>query len=411
MGRSVIFSAATSGPVLGITGLVLCLSILYILYNRSSLAFVPWLTLPQGIRLNRHTKPEEIPSNRDANPEEIPGSSSDGIPETRDHRTHVLANKDLTKNNNKTISARDYFIEGHVKPGGKYAVYSCSTTQGDVMNYAFPLPLTALAWKRIGFGSIITLVGDSKKWKTTPVLSHVYSNLRKLNCVLVFLNISEQNEIMLSQTSRLFVANLLNVSQNEPYLLTTDADMWPLRGDIYRLPQGKDILSLNSGCCGSFKHTNNRTYQMLPMGYVGMYQSTWKAAITRHGLSPRSVADIVEYLLKEFGEVVLQPVSKGMNLGWFLDQRLVSVMVFDWMQNGTDRKAKVHFGVSSIGGGRIDRAWWNPHMTEDKMDSHILTHGYRNKTWGKLTPLLKELHAEEDYKFCEKYADRFRKLL
>ncbi len=352
--------------LLWIVGLVIFVLTLYVLYDRTALASV----LSQAVNQ---------------------GTETDAIP-------------------NSSSNIQDYFIEGHIKPGGKYAIYSCSTTQGDVKNYLFPLPLTALAWKRIGFGSIIIIVGDSKKWKTT-LLSHVYSNLQKLDCVFVFLNISEQNEVMLSQTSRVLVANLLNVSEKEPYLVTTDADMWPIREEIYRLPQGKDVLLLNTGCCGSFQHTNNRTYQMLPMVYVGMYQSTWKAVTTRHGLALRSVTDIVQLLLKEFGDVVLQPVTKGMNLGWFLDQRLLSVVVYDWMQNGTGRQAKVHFGARSIGSRRIDRAWWNPHITKDKLDAHILTHGYRDETWRKLTPLLKELHSEEDYNFCEEYADRFRKLL
>ncbi len=134
-----------------------------------------------------------------------------------------------------TSVRKDYFIEGHVKPGGKYAVYSCTTTQGDVMKCAFPLPLTALAWRRIGFGSIILLVGNSTKWIANPVLSYVYSNLRKLDCVLMFLNISYDNEIILSQTARLFAADLLNTydSEYEPYLITSDADLWPIKKDIY----------------------------------------------------------------------------------------------------------------------------------------------------------------------------------
>ncbi len=281
------------------------------------------------------------------------------------------------------------------------------------MNYAFLLPLTALAWRRIGFGCIVLLAGDSKKWKADPVFYVIYLNLRKLNCVLIFLNISHQNEIMLSQTVRLFAANLLpaNGSEKEPYLITADADIWPIDRKSFLLPKGKAILSLNSACCGSFKHTNNRTYQMLPMSYVGMNQSTWKAVTKRHGIQPNSVARIVERLQKEFGKVVLEPVTRGPNLGWYLDQRMISVLIFDWLRDHKDGENILQLRPGFPGKGRIDRIDWNPDTIEGKKDAHIPKHAYRIGTWKTLKPLLKQLHSEKDCEFCENYTETFRKLL
>ncbi len=304
-------------------------------------------------------------------------------------------------------------MEGHVKSGGKYAVYSCTTTQGSIMSYAYSLPLTALAWRRIGFGSIVLLIGDSRKWKTSPVWYHVYSNLRKLDCVIIFLNISHQNEIMLSQTARMFAANLLPAtdSENEPYLITADADIWPIDRKSFLLPKGKAILSLNSACCGNFKHGNKKWYTMLPMSYIGMYPSTWKAVTKRHGMQPNSMAGIVELLQKVFGDVVLQPVNKGKKPGWYLDQRFISVLIFDWLSKNTDEQNMLQLRPGFPGKGRIDRSGWKLDTIEGKNDSHILKGGYRIKTWPRLEPLLKQLHSEKDYAFCKNYTETFRKLL
>ncbi len=273
--------------------------------------------------------------------------------------------------------------------------------------------MSVLAWKKIDFGSIILIAGDRKKWKTNPVLHHVYLSLRELDCVLIFLNISEQNEIMLSQNARLFAANLLpaNDADKEPYLITADADIWPIDRNTFLLPEGKAILSLNSDCCDTFNHTNNRTYPMRPMSYIGMFQSTWKAVTKRHGIQPNSVARIVEHLQKEFGKVVLEPVTRGPNLGWYLDQRMISVLIFDWLRDHKDGENILQLRPGFPGKGRIDRKNWHPDTIEGKKDAHIPKHAYHIETWKTLKPLLKQLHSEKDYEICEKYTETFRNLL
>ena len=58
----------------------------------------------------------------------------------------------------------------------------------------------------------------------------------------------------------------------------------------------------------------------------------------RNGRSPSDVDELVEYMKKEFGDVVVRDVRKGQNVGWFLDQRLISILVSDWMkQHGPGR--------------------------------------------------------------------------
>ena len=49
----------------------------------------------------------------------------------------------------------------------RYAVFS-SNWDGDSFTYSFLLPLTTLAWRRIGYGSVVLIVGDLQKWRSTP---------------------------------------------------------------------------------------------------------------------------------------------------------------------------------------------------------------------------------------------------
>jgi len=90
--------------------------------------------------------------------------------------------------------------------------------------------------------------------------------------------------------SRLFAANFLLAAANASgrawggdaidnvYMVTSDADLWPIDSHIYQLSAtdaGVDVLSLNSFCCGSFTH-RDRQYRMIPLSNVGARVSTWR---------------------------------------------------------------------------------------------------------------------------------------
>ncbi len=88
------------------------------------------------------------------------------------------------------------------------------------------------------------------------------------------------------QVVRLFAANILRAvfprlpGLDAVYLLTSDADIWPLSADAYRLPPKARILALNSDCCPAFTH-RGRSYRMLPMTNVGTDIWTWSQLTLR----------------------------------------------------------------------------------------------------------------------------------
>jgi len=58
----------------------------------------------------------------------------------------------------------------------------------------------------------------------------------------------------------------------------------------------------------------------------------------RHGRSPSDVYELIEYMKTEFGDVAVDEVHKGENVGWYLDQRLISIQLSDWIrQRGRSR--------------------------------------------------------------------------
>ena len=93
-------------------------------------------------------------------------------------------------------------ILGKIENGKKYAVFSAAFGTKNALNYAFDLPLTVLAWKRIGYESIVLLVGSIQQWESNEVFNQVLSYLRQKASIVIFLEAEPQNAVMLSQVSR-----------------------------------------------------------------------------------------------------------------------------------------------------------------------------------------------------------------
>ena len=130
-----------------------------------------------------------------------------------------------------------------------------------------------------------------------PLLSRVTWALLKLlvcsGCVLLHVTWRSCFVVLHTMTvkvSRIFAVNLLLAALSgcewnredvvamtvyNLYVVTSDADLWPISSSAYDLADGVDVLSLNAFCCGTFKHRDN-VYQMIPMANVGARAHTWR---------------------------------------------------------------------------------------------------------------------------------------
>ena len=123
--------------------------------------------------------------------------------------------------------------------------------------------------------------------------------------------------------------------------------------------------------------------------------------------------DILTAVVREFGPVALRPVHKGANVGWFLDQMMVSLLVAEWSKrHGAD---SVKLTPRDVGVDRLDRNAWGPGDAAgiaDKVDAHLPGSAYLPGVWAQIVPLVTQLYGFETDRFywCMDYYDSFQKL-
>ena len=193
-------------------------------------------------------------------------------------------------------------------------------------------------------------------------------------------------------------------------MITSDSDLWPLSKEVYELTAGKSILSLNSECCAPFKH-EGRVYKMLPLSNIGMNIETWTKVMKKFNLSPSTSEEMLFYLLKEFGEVAIRPVTKGENVGWYMDQMLVSMAI---ARVHSTNATCIKYSPRSTNVDRLDKgALWGQYRLEDKIDTHLPDRGFQSETFKDIKRLLELMYSRQPalLKMCKEYHLVFRDLM
>ena len=239
---------------------------------------------------------------------------------------------------------------------------------------------TSLAWRRLGYGSIVLIVGELRTWKRSPLLQHILRYTLQQRGVIVFLEaVSSQHVVMMSQCSRLFVSSLLSpvAEPNSSLLITSDADIWPLRSDLFKVPASFDqltsVISVNAFCCAPFVHHGCK-HRTLPMTSIAATGAVWLSVVAQKGEPPRSSSAIIAYIAREFGDRATSNVTKGGNLGWNLDQHTISLLLETWQQSMG--KGSLRLVRRSCFRDRIDRSHWSPRKLEGFYDAHLLLRTY-----------------------------------
>jgi hypothetical protein len=330
----------------------------------------------------------------------------------RDHQ-------DITWQTSSSLSPRSVDIKQR-----RFAVLSCATPNKNShrgFDYAFYLPLTVLAWKRIGFESIVLIVGDKGEWMNNPILSYVLENLESLSpdVTILFMSSKVANRIMLSQTARIFVANMEGFpGRPSDFLMTTDSDLWPLRKEHYYLPKGINtrLMLLHSDCCRPFRF-GGRSYKMQPMSNIGASAATWKEIFNSQStIVAKDSESILDYFQETFGEKVRYRVLFASGQ-WFLDQKMVTLRIEEWFNRQNSSKNDIVYQVSDTGFDRLHRIAWNtdeitPEMFDQFYDAHLPVDGFKSAKWETIQPLLHLMYDKESdqYEFCDHYAMGFKEL-
>lgn len=300
----------------------------------------------------------------------------------------------------------------------KYAVFGCSTPINNShrgYDYCFYLPLTARSWQRIGFKSIVLIIGAKVQWLNDPALSLVLVSLSQVEASVIFMDANEENRSMLSQTARIFVANMAACpARTDDYIISTDADLWPLRRDHFCVPRAeKKLVLVHSRCCGNF-NLYGKTYRMLPMSHIGASAATWRQIINGNGQTPRDAPSILDYMERTFGPIVRRRVQYD-SAEWYFDQKLISIKIDEWKRRGCNTEAVVE--VSDAGFTRLDRARWtadqlSPRQFDKKYDAHLLLNGFLPDQWKRIMPLIELMYGKHspNTKWADQYSAEFFQL-
>ena len=376
---------------------------------------------------------------------------------------------DTSATNVQTMSAGNIGINilpfnAHQNNGTKYAVITASTPSGnESLSYVFYLPLTVLSWKRIGYETIVILIGTETQWTGSKVLHLVLTYLKR--CATVqFIDAKRQDQVLLSQVVRLFVGCMLNQEyfMNNDTLVIGDADLWVLNGSYVPLPRYNEVISLNSECCGAFTH-EDITYRMIPMCHVTASVHTWRAMIEQIGICPNSYKTIMKAISgnmftasfiynrtrshnqnggskqyggnKQYGrstqddrsakysnsasirdggnkqDIKSKRTRRSKQNGrnehgerWYRDQIVLSILVKKYeSRNGTS----VSYIPRSWDDKRLDRSQWTASGIGRKIDAHLPKDGFIK--WRKLIPLITWMYRRSSptFKHIMRYHQQF----
>jgi hypothetical protein len=296
----------------------------------------------------------------------------------------------------------------------KYVVFCTSTPNGEShrsYDYAYNLPLTALAWERIGFKSIVPIIGSRCEWENDPALRLILSRLEERRGTAIFVNSPLEYRTALSQTARIFVTNMKQFpGTDNDYLITSDADLWPLRKEHFIPRHKKDIVLIHWRCCGEFK-MNNKSYSMYPMSNIGASVFTWRQIMNDNHTIAYDYQSILDYLVGVFGEKARTPVVVGEET-WYMDQKLVSIRLAEWMDM---HGQSTIYRVSDKGFSRADRGSWqevktfNSEQFLTKFDSHLPEKGYLPVQQAKIKPLIDFMYGKDSWeaKWIDEYNQDF----
>lgn len=276
----------------------------------------------------------------------------------------------------------------------RFAVFGCATPDREShrsYDYAFYLPLTVLAWHRIGFESIVLLIGDRQEWLNRPPLAWIVESLEQLNATTLFINADQDHRGMLSQTARIFVSNMDGYpGQDDDYIVTTDADLWPLRRQHFVPRINHSLVLVHSDCCGWF-NLQGEAFRMLPMSNIGASASVWREILNTDHIIGKDSASILNYFADIFGDSLARKRATYASDAWSLDQMLITMKIDRWRKKQGPSDST--FKVSDKGFQRIDRASWHPRRIppsslDNYYDAHLIEKAYTVESWNRIRPLL-----------------------
>ena len=242
--------------------------------------------------------------------------------------------------------------------------------------YAFVLPITCRLWRRLGYEPIVVLVGDQAGW-LKQTLAAVENGS---DSIFWQPSIEGFEDSTVAQVSRLAAWMLAGSGQ---YILTADADMWPLSRQYFGWhTEGckLDLYSWNA-------YAHEKEFKQ-PICYIGAMRAIWSEIC----LGWRDFEAAIRWMLSACGEA-----ADGWEQ-WNLDETWISEAIHSWSGFSDACRAR-HRGILPFwtGGpgsavvGRIDRAAWpkpGEAIPDACIDAHLPHNAWEDEPWAGCAAIL-----------------------
>lgn len=305
------------------------------------------------------------------------------------------------------------------RSGRRFAVFSCSIYSAESV-YLFYAPITAAAWKRIGYDVVVILTGDfNLQHEERSRLNLTQQLLQNMGVSILYVQCNASYAVKISQLVRVFVGLLPKqlVHDNDD-IITTDADLIPINRNQYQPTLNSDGFLINPYCCGLFKH-REKVYRMFPMSHIFLNKSTWRALLTEsiqrtELLATNASSDLLSndallsfdtitlYVRPEFKDVYDKEMIKG-DAAWYMDQIFCSMLLIDYHRKHPN--LIIHERNLTE---RLDRIlglqYWNRTDFQQFGDGH-LPHNeiFLHTNWNILKKLLNFLFSHTQIAIFDKY--------
>ncbi|CAF0915421.1 unnamed protein product [Brachionus calyciflorus] len=217
---------------------------------------------------------------------------------------------------------------------GKYALMAANVDEKKNLFYFFYLPFAAEAWRKIGFEPIVLLISSHETSlngfnNNNPPAIRTIEYLKDMGATLKLIKSDKNYGLVTAMLCRLFVG-VIDELMDEDYVLTSDSDLIPVGSNYYRIEDMEAITAWNAFCCGNFDF-KKRTFQMYPMGHIGMKKKHWRGVMKLNPLTKINTQSIAKLLTESYDASYVKEDNKvGRGDGtWNADQRAYEGARFD----------------------------------------------------------------------------------
>jgi hypothetical protein len=256
--------------------------------------------------------------------------------------------------------------------------------------YFFFIPIDVALWQAMGYHPTIFLVGSYDEWNGSPRAKLSMNESTKLGASLYFIHgVQGYGTHTVAQCARLY-GGTLDVS-DDAYLMTSDADMFPLQKDWFN-KQNFDRIALF--------YSNAYGHERYPICYIGATASKWRSVM---GYKVEPVAALIQERLDQNLTRRASPDTAWNHDEEYFGKKLKASAFYPNECNFIDRHGQPP-------SDRIDRCCWPKNMTVNGMvDAHLPRPGHIDENWQRIHPLIK--HVTPSYaEWARGYRDAFIKL-